>query len=75
MNIETIRDNLIRTIEGKEAMLAAMHPNNHRTVMFMEDDERITHQLTIQFLKINIRELKEILYHMKLCIALPVDNG
>ena len=71
MNIQTIRDNLIRTIEGKEAALAAMCPNNHRTTMFMDSDEVITHMLTIQFLRINIRELKEILYHIQLVVADP----
>lgn len=65
MNTATVIANLERTIAGKEKMLAELHPNNPYTAMFMEEGEAMARRATIEFLKININELKRILIDVK----------
>jgi len=67
MNIYTVRDNLILTIEGKEKMLEAMHPNNPFQTEYMDEAERAAHYATKEFLKVNIDELKRILRDVRIC--------
>jgi hypothetical protein len=59
MNIQTIADNLRKTIAGKEEMLLAIQ--KERTMVGLRDGEGIALQTTAQFLTINIDELKRIL--------------
>lgn len=68
MNIYAVRDNLERTIKGKELMLEKMCPNNPYTTEFMEDVERAVYKSTVEFLKINIGELKRILADINIVI-------
>jgi hypothetical protein len=68
MNIQTVASNLRNTIAGKEQMLEAMHPNNPYTEEFMGEGEVMARRATIEFLKINIAELKRILQDVEQCI-------
>ena len=55
MNIYTVRDNLCNTIAGKEALLTTLK------------GRRIPPESTIEFLEINIDELKKILADVEVC--------
>lgn len=69
MNIYTVRDNLKKTIAGKEKYLAECegkvgfqyHPQR------LERGEEMAVHATIEFLKININELKVILFDVEKC--------
>lgn len=63
MNIYQIRDNLIRTIEGKQAYLAEVI--EARKVATMAEDHALF--ATQEFLKENIRELTLILKDVTEC--------
>lgn len=65
MNIKTVRDNLIQTIEGKEKYLAEMDNIN---MMAISSGEAMAHRATYDFLQINIAELKRILKDVEQCI-------
>lgn len=65
MNIYTVRDNMKRTIAGKEEMLEAIQ--RERTMVGLRDGEHIALSTTAQFLSINIDELKRILADVELC--------
>lgn len=67
MNLTTVITNLERTIAGKMKMLDDLHPNNPFTEEFMSEGEVMARRATIEFLKINISELKRILDDVKLC--------
>lgn len=64
MNIETVRDNLKNTIAGKEQMLAATQENYRLSTMA----EGMALTATIEFLKVNINELKQILKDVEQCV-------
>jgi hypothetical protein len=69
MNIHTVRDNLKNTIAGKEKMLSECrakvafqyHPQR------LERGEEMAVYATIDFLKINIDELRRILQDVEQC--------
>ena len=63
MNIYTVRDNLKRTIEGKERALAEVV--EARKVATMVEDHALF--ATQEFLKVNIDELKRILADVEQC--------
>lgn len=65
MNIYTVRDNLKKTIAGKENMLLAVQ--QERTFVGLRDGEDIALKTTAQFLQINIDELKRILQDVEQC--------
>ena len=69
MNIQTVIDNLKNTIAGKQAMLDGLCPNNPYTVEFMTDGEIMARRATIEFLKVNIAELKRILADVETAAA------
>jgi hypothetical protein len=56
MNIQTVADNLRVTIAGKEELLADLK------------GRRITPEVSIHYLEININELKRILQDVEQCI-------
>lgn len=68
MNISTVAENLRNTIAGKEKMLESLHPNNPFQTEYMDEGEAAAHRATIEFLKINIGELKRILQDVEQCI-------
>jgi len=62
--IYTVRDNLINTIKGKEAYLVKMQTKAIKA----EDNANMAAAFaTIEFLKININELKVILFDVEQC--------
>jgi predicted HAD superfamily hydrolase len=60
MNIQTIRDNLIKTIEGKEQYLAQMRED-------VKKYNQVVNHTVCQFLEVNIDELKTILKDVTIC--------
>ena len=64
MNIQTVRDNLLNTIAGKEALLAN----------YVEREQNGTYPKTLEYkgicdmLELNINELKRILQDVEQCI-------
>jgi CBS-domain-containing membrane protein len=63
MNIQTVADNLKRTIAGKEYMLQELVGMQANDIA-----KNIANDATIEFLKINIDELKRILQDVEQCI-------
>lgn len=68
MNIQTVAENLKNTIAGKEKMLASMNPNSPFSEEFLSEGEVMARRATIEFLKINIAELRRILADVEQCI-------
>ena len=66
MDIQTVADNLRKTIAGKNEMLYAVQ--RERTMVGLRDGEGIALQTTAQFLAINIDELGRILTDVEQCI-------
>jgi hypothetical protein len=63
MNIHTVKENLIRTIAGKESYLEEVRQARLRGT----DREDIALFATQEMLKINIDELKRILADVEVC--------
>lgn len=61
MNIYTVRDNLKKTIEGKEKMLETYNDPSFSAT------HRLVKEAMIQYLEINIDELKRILADVEKC--------
>ena len=65
MNILTVAENLRKTIAGKEEYLAnAIMIRNEQDLTI---EQKVANQATIEFLKININELKVILFDVEKC--------
>lgn len=71
MNIYTVRDNLKKTIKGKEAYLAGINEDlaliakDHTSIA--SEGELMALRAVGEFLKININELKVILFDVEKC--------
>jgi hypothetical protein len=63
MNIQTVADNLRKTIAGKEIQLAQWEAARS----WKNADRQFVNE-TVQYLKINIDELKRILQDVEQCI-------
>ena len=63
MNIQTVANNLRNTIAGKEYMLQELVGMQANDIA-----KNIANDATIEFLKINIDELKRILQDVEQCI-------
>ena len=76
MKVETIVANLERTIAGKEQYLKQLREEagetNPYAREFKSDGELMALRATIEFVKINIRELRMILIDLK---QLPSDGN
>ena len=73
MNISTVADNLKRTIAGKEKMLAS-----HRLYLRSagtSGPENTAIFAVIQFLEVNIDELKRVLQDVEQCVAKDVEQS
>lgn len=66
MNIETVAQNLRKTIAGKEIYLA--NATKIRDEQDLTPEQDSANYVTIQFLKINIDELKRVLGDVEQCI-------
>ncbi len=64
MNIYTLRDNLKQTIAGKSQMLEQFI---QRKDVKREAIDNIAYVATVEFLKVNIDELKKILVDVEVC--------
>jgi CDP-diacylglycerol pyrophosphatase len=64
MNIQTVRDNLKNTIAGKKQHLKTLNGD----LIAGDYVDRTVTKTTIEFLKINIAELKRILQDVEQCI-------
>ena len=74
MNIYTVRDNLKNTIASKEEHLAKLIPNAQEAVTpFVAD--RIAIKTAIQYLSVNIGELKRILQDVEQCVKQASDDS
>jgi len=65
MNIYTVRDNLKNTIAGKEAMLSSH--SKYLQSAGTSGAENMAIHATVEFLKVNIDELKRILQDVEAC--------
>lgn len=65
MNIYTVADNLRKTIAGKEEYLS--NAIKIRDEQDLTIEQATANYVTIQFLKININELKVILFDVEKC--------
>ena len=77
MNIQTVANNLKNTIAGKEKML-----NEQWNKLAFGDPswqgdigKQMAMQATIEFLKINIDELKRVLQDVESCVAKDVEQS
>lgn len=68
MNIVTIIANLDRTIAGKEMLLAEQYPDNPYSGNYLDEDAAGCRRTAIQYLRINIDELKRIRRDLKAII-------
>lgn len=75
MNIYTVRDNLKNTIAGKEKMLEELYPTNPYAAEFLSEVEAMVRKATIEFLKININELKKILADVEVCCEKDLEKS
>jgi hypothetical protein len=66
VSIYQVRDNLKKTIEGKEALLEE-YKKASMTAVRNDTPDRITIAAMAGFLSININELKVILYDVEQC--------
>lgn len=73
MKLETVRENLTRTIAGKEHML-----DSHKRYLSgqgITGAETIASETIVKFLEINIDELKRILTDVELCMNDAAANS
>ena len=67
MNLQTVITNLRRTIAGKEMMLKEYNKAVNISVDPLDVGERMAITATVEFLEINIDELKRILQDVEVC--------
>ena len=67
MNIQTVAQNLKNTIAGKEKYLAECNKALNVQIDPLNEGERMALQATVEFLKLNINELKVILFDVEKC--------
>ena len=73
MNLSTVITNLKRTIAGKETMLGVYKQNLNGSIT--TETSSLVLQATIQFLEINIGELKRILADVEQCVEKDVEQS
>jgi hypothetical protein len=71
MNLSTVANNLRATIAGKEQMLAHMNEN----CGYASTGQVMAHNATVEFLKINIDELKRVLRDVEQCAKQASDDS
>ena len=77
MNIQTVAENLRNTIAGKEKMLAEQWDKMAFGNPSWQGDigKQMAMKATIEFLKLNIDELKRILADVEVCMNTPAANS
>lgn len=71
MNIQTVADNLRKTIAGKVAHQVELE----YALTLATTGERMALVATLEYLKINIDELKRILADVESCVAKDVEQS
>lgn len=71
MNIQTVAENLKRTIANKEKYLAEVN----EAVLNTQGTSQHVAATTARFLEINIRELKVILFDVEQCVAKDIEQS
>lgn len=71
MNIQTVANNLRNTIASKEQMLAHMNEN----CGYASTGQVMAHNATVEFLKVNIDELKRILQDVEKCCEIETSRS
>ncbi len=74
MNLQTVITNLKNTIAGKEKLLAEKIDQKEHG-WFNSTSEIVANRATIEFLEINIDELKRILTDVEKCVAKDVEQS
>jgi hypothetical protein len=69
MNIHIVRDNLVKTIAGKEAFLVRENVNLHSD----DPSVRLMASTIVRMLEINIDELKRILADVEVCCEQAIE--
>lgn len=72
MNIQTVANNLRNTIAGKEEMLDKLI---QRKDIKREFHDQVAYFATVEFLKINIDELKRVLQDVEQCVKQASDDS
>jgi len=75
MNLQTVITNLRRTIAGKEMMLKEYNKAVNISVDPLDVGERMAITATVEFLEINIDELKRILADVEKCVEKDVEQS
>lgn len=70
MNIYTVRDNLKRTIAGKEKYLSEIYEARE-----LNKGSDMASYAVAEFLEVNIDELKKILADVEKCVAKDVEQS
>ena len=73
MNIQTVAQNLKKTIAGKEKMLEETIKARENNDLVQTPDSAL--YATIAFLQINIAELRRILEDVESCVAKDVEQS
>lgn len=71
MNIQTVKQNLRNTIASKEQAVEEYRKVLNISIDPLDADERTAITATIEFLKINVDELKRILADLEKCMEIP----
>ena len=75
MNIHTVATNLRNTIAGKEQALKEYNKALNVQVDPLDAGERMAVTATIEFLKLNIDELKKILADVEVCCEKAIADS
>ena len=75
MNIQTVATNLRNTIAGKEQALVEYNKVLNIYIDPVADGERMAIIATVEFLKINIDELRRILQDVEQCVKQASDDS
>lgn len=75
MNLQTVITNLKRTIAGKEHALKEYNKAINLSVDPLDVGERMAITATVEYLEINIAELRRILADVEKCVAKDVEQS
>ena len=75
MNLQTVAQNLRNTIAGKEQALKEYNKVLNVYIDPVDVGERMAITATVEFLEINIAELKRILADVEQCVAKDVEQS